>query len=682
MAKVPQPPSVGEENPTIAIVLMSQHEITSEAADLMAIPGLKELWGETLGDPKVCVAVLDGPVDLSHPSFSGANLTEVQTIVPEVERHGPAAQHGTHVTSVIFGQQTGPVRGIAPECRGVIIPVFRDDPNGGIASCSQVDLARAIGQALQHDAHVINISGGEPSLSGTAHPILADAVRKCVDLGVLIVAAAGNDGCDCLHVPGALDSVLAVGAMDTSGLPLDSSNWGSIYQRQAILAPGEHIIGAHPSGGIIGNSGTSYAAAVISGIVALLLSLQRQRRRRVDPHGVRAALLASAVTCNDQPAPDCRRVLGGRLNVGGAVLTLEKQDSIMSDSTDAARMHGNENDTTSSASQGDREAAAVVPDTAKTKTQPVHSIPEAPMRPPSAVRTNAQLANPLEPLAARDEANVRAAACSCGAAPSQLVYALGEVGYDFGTEARRDSFLQEMKEGTSPHNPHDLLRHLKENPWTAASVIWTLTLDATAVYGIEAHGSFACDVLERLRQFLEEQLTDGVERVCVPGVIRGSVQLLNSQILPIIHPDIRGMHSWTLSALTEAAAGPPPSSSEERDSYNAQAAGVRNFLQRVYHETRNLGISPPDRALNFAATNAFNVAHIFVSAVRDGMHLDSVEVERSPLCRPKADCWDCKLSFFNPAKVFEQARKVYRFTVDVSDVIPVTVGEPRSWFIR
>ncbi len=84
---------------------------------------------------------------------------------------------------------------------------------------------------------MINVSGGQFSPSGTAHPILADAVRACAASGVLIVAAAGNQGCDCLHIPGALPSVLAVGAMDAGGNPLPFSNWGDVYESQGILAP-------------------------------------------------------------------------------------------------------------------------------------------------------------------------------------------------------------------------------------------------------------------------------------------------------------------------------------------------------------------------------------------------------------------------------------------------------------
>src|SRR5688572_15593485 len=98
-----------------------QREITDSL-----IPGLNDLWAETRGDPRIRVAVLDGPVDLSHPSLATADITQIETLVSAVADQGPASQHGTHIASVIFGQHYGPVKGIAPHCRGLIIPVFKD----------------------------------------------------------------------------------------------------------------------------------------------------------------------------------------------------------------------------------------------------------------------------------------------------------------------------------------------------------------------------------------------------------------------------------------------------------------------------------------------------------------------------------------------------------------------------
>ena len=247
---------------------------------------------------------------------------------------GPALAHGTHNASVIFGQHDGAIKGIAPRCRGLSVPIFNDGVDGSIAPCSQLDLARAITQAVQGGAHIINISGGELSPSGTAHPILADAVQNCADNNVLIVAAVGNDGCDCLHIPGALPAVLAVGAMNAEGQPLDFSNWGERYQTQGILAPGENIPGASPGSGITAKSGTSYATPLVAGITALLLSLQRKRGEQPDPHAVREAILGSAVGCDEQTVSECRRLLAGRLNIQGAITQINNGGDSMSNSTE------------------------------------------------------------------------------------------------------------------------------------------------------------------------------------------------------------------------------------------------------------------------------------------------------------------------------------------------------------
>ena len=77
-----------------------------------------------------------------------------------------------------------------------------------------VKIWRAINIAIDNHADIINISGGEFSTSGASETLLANAIKKCEEKGILIVAAAGNDGCECLHLPAAESSVLAVGAMD------------------------------------------------------------------------------------------------------------------------------------------------------------------------------------------------------------------------------------------------------------------------------------------------------------------------------------------------------------------------------------------------------------------------------------------------------------------------------------
>jgi len=135
-----------------------------------------------LGSRNVCVAVLDGRVDLEHRCFRGANLTLLPSSIPTNARsNGPMAAHGTHIASVIFGQPNSAVEGLAPHCSGLIIPVFCDDRR----SVSQLDLARGIELAVDYGARIINISAGELTDAGEADAWLHNAIRLCADRNVL-----------------------------------------------------------------------------------------------------------------------------------------------------------------------------------------------------------------------------------------------------------------------------------------------------------------------------------------------------------------------------------------------------------------------------------------------------------------------------------------------------------------
>ena len=84
----------------------------------------KRILQRTAGDAEICIAVLDGPVDLTHPCFNKAKITKLETLVSDLSNEGPTAHHGTYVASLIFGQHASPIHGISPGCRGLIIPVF------------------------------------------------------------------------------------------------------------------------------------------------------------------------------------------------------------------------------------------------------------------------------------------------------------------------------------------------------------------------------------------------------------------------------------------------------------------------------------------------------------------------------------------------------------------------------
>ncbi len=359
---------------------------------------------------------------------------------------------------------------------------------------------------------------------------------------------------------------------------------------------------------------------------------------------------------------------------------------------------------------------------------------------PPAVPTPPPMQPPTQPVAPVSRVP---ASCGCnGVRPSQtmappnsqMAFAIGRLYYDFGTEARLDYFVQTIthwrdnlrdpvsgapigdaafgvdrdKSGdlAAPYNPEILARYLNNFPqgvehalvppnWQdAAAIIWTQTIDAVPIYAVKPFDVFGLGFYASLlaalynqevssaapgdpasykkpkkdegEEYDAPQIDPLVERVVFAGYLDGSTtKLLNGTVVPTLINDWRGFYQWNLEILL----GPRPQWPE----------GVETFLERIYNEFRNVGVSPQDRALNYSAINAHNTKEIFFQMAQKKMRLDNVEVDRSTICRPDSDCWDVTYRFFDPSNVLTQARKVFQYTIDVSDVVPVAVGKLRKW---
>jgi len=627
--------------------------------------GLAKLWSETTGDSRISIAILDAPVDRANSCLAAAKIDQAW-----LGEQAHCSSHGTEVASVIFGQHNSAVRGIAPRCRGISIPIYDCDPVRSPAT-DQAQLARAIHEALAAGAHVINVSAGQLVPSGIAEPELAAAVRACASAGVLIVAAVGNDGCDCLHVPAALPCVLAVGAMRWDGSPAPGSNWGSAYRTQGILAPGEDINVCGANGLPVSRTGSSYATAIVAGVAALLLSRELKLGRSPRPLLVRKALLKAADRSVRASADERHRFLAGRLDITATTIFLDTWSNTMTDSMNL-----------------DLPGEGISAGGASCDAVPVSIQPSA-ERSVDAPRVTQSGILPTQPerQERRTEA-VEPSACSSCRGERQLVYALGQLSHDFSNEASYDSFRQRMK--ANPFDPEDMQTFLdatrKKEPWHASALLWTLEISGLPLYVIRPDGPYTELVYERLQEYFSEQLQRGKhgrpvsERVAVPGVITGQARLFSGQTVPVINPEPRGLCNWNREDLIDAAIEAIGGDEELSDKQKKKIAGlIDEFLDRIYFELRNNGRTSQERALNYAGTNLVEVGGIFIKEEKARRALDMIRVEPSSISRPGSDCWDITLAFFNTKRPLETVRTIHRYTVDVSDVIPVTVGHPRSW---
>jgi cyanobactin maturation PatA/PatG family protease len=659
------------------------------------LAGLRSALADAVpGDPSVKIGVIDGLPDLTHPALQSASIEILEMMVPA----GCWAPdpHGTGICSVIFGGD-GVVRGIAPGCSGLVLPIFF----GSHAQlqprpASQLDLARAMTFALERGVSIINVSAGQRALTPAADTHLSQALQHCAEQRVMVVAAAGNDGCACLHLPAAMDSVLAVGAIDGSGQPLELSNFGEPYRRNGILGPGQGLTVATPGGGVSTASGTSYATAVVSAVCALLLSVARRHGYRIDAIDIQHILIESAAPCTLGGDGACDRFLAGTLDAAAALAALHRLGSAgqpAPSTTSEARM------SPSSAASDPQHAftrrenmmtdATLIPDDAAASD--ARGMPPADQAQgdekgkPGLMQSDVLPASP--PTRASSSSNFQPSnslnqqSCSCGGGQlPQIVYALGALWFDFGSEARRDAFVQKMGPSTSAGNLTDqnVISFLTTHPEEAMGLTFVLRQGDTPIYAVQPVGPFAGETYVAMFKALTSSLDDegSEQRVSIPGFISGSARLWNGMTIPVVCPDVRGMYKWRSSTLIDLVRAAPTPGVQP-----ASEGELVDFLNRVYYELRNLGTAPQDRALNFAATNAYQAAHALADAASRSLVLDTINVVKSPICRPDSDCWDVQLVMFDDEDE-RKPNRVYRFTVDVSEIIPVTVGRMRNWAQR
>ena len=226
---------------------------------------------------RVRVAIIDTAIDITHPSFDGAVTMSFDALggtKPE------AAAHGTAIAGIVSARSH--LIGVAPEANILSVRAFA----GAVSSSAQshtLAILKSLDWSVLNSARIVNMS-----FAGPNDPLLGQAITAAVKQGVTIVAAAGNGGPDASPAyPGAFPNVIAVTAIDDHDAIYKSANRGTYI---AVAAPGVDIIGAAPKGAYDISSGTSMAAAHVSGVAALLL----EKNPKLTPRDIRDALSKSA----------------------------------------------------------------------------------------------------------------------------------------------------------------------------------------------------------------------------------------------------------------------------------------------------------------------------------------------------------------------------------------------------
>ena len=220
------------------------------------------------------IALIDTWVDQKHPAFTAASLSRIDDAGPKsgIGEEGTAGDaetaaalyedHGTRMAGVLAAN--GPIRGVAPDARVLLYDVFAPG-QGGSGTASGFYIAKSLSDAILRNVDVVNIS-----LCGPYDGLVSRVITAAVQKQVAIVAAAGNGGpLSRACYPAANDGVIAVTATDQDDRLYAQANRGNYIM---LAAPGVDILTAASRGKLGLATGTSFAAAHVTGMVALLRS--------------------------------------------------------------------------------------------------------------------------------------------------------------------------------------------------------------------------------------------------------------------------------------------------------------------------------------------------------------------------------------------------------------------------
>lgn len=244
--------------------------------DFLDLIRLTALMERTSGIPEVKIGLIDGPIVFNHPDLAGEYLREISGNNGAMcsEANSAACLHGTFVAGILSAKRNSPAPAICPDCTLLIRPIFEETSTRSkqMPSATPQELATAIIECIEADARVINLSLALTLPTSKGEQALEAALDYAVKRGVIVVAAAGNQGTLGSSVLTRHPWVISVVACDLHGQPINESNLGHSIGRRGLSAPGESITSLGSGGQYLTFGGTSVAVPFVTGTIALLWS--------------------------------------------------------------------------------------------------------------------------------------------------------------------------------------------------------------------------------------------------------------------------------------------------------------------------------------------------------------------------------------------------------------------------
>jgi subtilisin family serine protease len=238
--------------------------------------GLPALMASASGRPEIAIGLIDGPVALDHRDLTAENIREVSGDLPAAcaDASDAACAHGTFVAGILLARRGSPAPAICPGCSLLVRPIFAGASVNGeqMPTATAEELSRAIFDVIDAGARVINLSVALEGASPRGERGLREALDFALRRGVVVVAAAGNQGSVGSSVITGHPWVIPVAAYDLRGRPMDLSNLGASIGRRGLGAPGEAITSLGTTAEPITMGGTSAATPFVTGAVALIWS--------------------------------------------------------------------------------------------------------------------------------------------------------------------------------------------------------------------------------------------------------------------------------------------------------------------------------------------------------------------------------------------------------------------------